>query len=611
MLKCVKRAVAAVLAAVMLLALAPVTSGATFEGEDKIIVVLDPGHGGYDPGASGNGVTEKSWALDVAREIKAILEENGSFIVYMTRNSDTYVSIGQRGVIANNYNADLLFSIHFDASENGSWRGASFITSVFDEYAALDLGNTVLKSLSSNIGLSNRGFIRRKDNAGYYWNAEKQWDCQDPSLGVLSDYYGIPTWGAKFGYKGVIVEHGFVSSKADTDLLKAAGVKGIAQADAQAIIDYYTNHTHTYGAATVDYPSNCCFVGKESEKCTTCGHRKNITELAADPDNHYWINESSKKATCGVDGYIYHECRIALNLNQKGVDCELHTENKVIKAEPHNYELVDSKEVTHAEDGYSKYKCSKCGDTYTDTVKCEGHTWYVTEEVKPTCTEGGKTVSACRGCDEIKTEEKKALGHNMEYTVTKEPTCTEDGERTGKCTTCGNAETETVEATGHSLEETVLTQPSCTEKGKGEKNCTACDYTEAFEIDALGHSEGEDGTCVACGEVVETTPPETEPTVESIADTNASLQVQAIKDAEAAAMKNDGDDKKNEPLAIVLVAVAAGLAVLFIVVRLVLANKAKNADGEDDDAETDSETDTETDAEESPAEEEKAEAEVQ
>ncbi len=601
MLKCVKIAIAAALAVVMLLPLAPIPSGAAATGDDKIIVVLDPGHGGYDPGASGNGVVEDTWSLSVAREIKAILEENGNFIVYMTRNSDTYVSIGQRGVIANNYNADLLFSIHFDASESSSWRGASFITSVFDEHAATTLGNMVLKSLSSNVGLSNRGLIRRKDNAGYYWNAEKQWDCQDPSLGVLSDYYGIPTWGAKFGYKGVIVEHGFVSSKADTDLLKAAGYNGIAQADAQAIIDYYTNHTHTYGAATVDFPSNCSFVGKKSEKCTVCGHRKNVTELAPDPENHYWINENSKKATCGEDGYVYHECRITLNLNQKGVEVANHKENKVIKAEPHNYELVDSKEVTHAEDGYSKYKCTKCGDTYTDTVKCEGHSWYVTEEVKPTCTKAGKTVRACRGCDEIKTEEQKALGHNMKYTVTREPTCTEAGERTGKCSTCGETETEIIKATGHSLEEKILTEPSCEEKGAGEKACTSCDYKEEFEIDALGHDKGEDGVCKTCGTVLETTPPETDPPAESTPDVNEPLQVQPVKDAETAALKKDEDNKKSEPLAIVLIAVAAGLAVLFIVVRIVLASKAKKGDDADD---------GQPDAEEEAPAEEKEETEV-
>ena len=71
MIKCVKKLTAALLLAVMVLSLVPVTASAeqVFEGEDKIVVVIDPGHGGYDPGASRNGVTEETWTLAVAKEL--------------------------------------------------------------------------------------------------------------------------------------------------------------------------------------------------------------------------------------------------------------------------------------------------------------------------------------------------------------------------------------------------------------------------------------------------------------------------------------------------------------------------------------------------------------
>lgn len=630
MIKCVKRICTFLLVLIMAISLVPVTASAaqTFEGEDKIVIVLDPGHGGYDPGASGNGVTEKTWSLAVAREIKAILEENGNFIVYMTRNSDTFLSIAQRGIIANDYNADILFSIHFDASENSSRRGASFITSVFDKHAATSLGNKVLSELSSQVGLKSRGLLRRKDNAGYYWNAEKQWDCQDPYLGVLSDYYGIPTWGAKFGYKGVIVEHGFVSSKADADLIKKATAKGIAAADAKAIIDYYTNHTHTYQSSpTVDYPSNCTFVGKQSVKCTTCGHRKNITNLQADPDNHYWINEVRKNATCGSDGYIYHECRIALNLIEKNVPgYKEHKETVNLKAEAHEYEVTDSKKVTHATDGYTKYRCKKCGHTYTETEKCEGHTWYVTEDVKPTCTEAGKIVRACRGCTETKTEtvkalghdfkytvekeptctetgtktgtctrcdvketeEIKALGHNMKYTVEKEPTCTEDGTEKGACTRCKETEKKTIEALGHTMEETVVKEPTCEEAGVIENRCTVCEYSEETETEPLGHTKGEDGTCDICGKVLETAPPVTDST-----GTPAYQTVPVSSVGDDNGTEDGGNDKNGSRLlAIILIAGASLLAILFVVIRVIVAKKAadnrdeETAYGETDEEET-------------------------
>lgn len=638
MINCVKRLVSAALLLIMLVSLVPVTATAAqvFEGEDKVIVVIDPGHGGHDPGASKNGVTEEIWTLAVAKELKKILEENGNFIVHMTRTSDTYLTVSERGIIANEKNADLLFSIHFDSNGSAGVSGTTFITSIFDKYAAVGLGEKVLTELKNQVGLPKRKILRREDDAGYYWNAEKQWDCQDPSLGTLSDYYGIPTWGAKFGYKGVIVEHGFVSSKSDTDLIKKAGAKAIAAADAKAIIDYYTKHTHTYQSApTMDYPSNCTFVGKQSVKCTTCGHRKNITNLEAAPDNHYWINEERQNATCGNDGYIYHECRITLNLIEKKVPgYKEHKETINLEAEEHEYEIVDSKKVTHAVDGYNKHECKKCGHTYTETIKCEGHTWFVSKDVKPTCTKAGKIVRACRGCDETKTETVKALGHSVKFSIEKEPTCTAVGIKAGICSRCDAKETEEIKALGHDMKYTVETEPTCTEEGleKGactrcketeekplealghnmveakrveptceesgyvESKCDRCDHAESTAIDTTGHLKGDDGVCTACGKVLETMPPET--------DAPAPQVVPADPISVENGSVDQGENKKgNELLAIILIAGAALLAVVFIVVRLIVAKKTTN---NEDEAEADEEEEEET----TPAEEVPEETEV-
>lgn len=87
-------------------------------------VVLDPGHGGKDPGCIGkSGLTEKEITLDVARRLKKLLEENLNLQVIMTRNRDVFIPLDERTAIANREKADLFISIHVNAAEDPSLSG--------------------------------------------------------------------------------------------------------------------------------------------------------------------------------------------------------------------------------------------------------------------------------------------------------------------------------------------------------------------------------------------------------------------------------------------------------------------------------------------------------
>ncbi len=87
-------------------------------------VVIDAGHGGHDPGASGsNGIVEKNVVLDVAKRIKKILESKGNYEVYLTRDKDKFLSLEERTVVANEKNADLFISVHANAHNNRSISG--------------------------------------------------------------------------------------------------------------------------------------------------------------------------------------------------------------------------------------------------------------------------------------------------------------------------------------------------------------------------------------------------------------------------------------------------------------------------------------------------------
>lgn len=79
------------------------------------IVVLDPGHGGVDPGAHWHGLYEKNLALDVARRVDTMLRDRGITTV-MTRRTDRTVSLDERAAMANRFRDPLLVSIHFNAS---------------------------------------------------------------------------------------------------------------------------------------------------------------------------------------------------------------------------------------------------------------------------------------------------------------------------------------------------------------------------------------------------------------------------------------------------------------------------------------------------------------
>jgi N-acetylmuramoyl-L-alanine amidase len=86
-------------------------------------IVIDPGHGGHDPGAKGDGLTEAELVLDVALRLEQMLLKVQGVEVVLTRRTDDFVGLQERTAIANRENADLFLSIHANASENGQARG--------------------------------------------------------------------------------------------------------------------------------------------------------------------------------------------------------------------------------------------------------------------------------------------------------------------------------------------------------------------------------------------------------------------------------------------------------------------------------------------------------
>ncbi|MEM7739281.1 MAG: N-acetylmuramoyl-L-alanine amidase [Pseudomonadota bacterium] len=103
-------------------------SSPTDEPRSKPIIVLDPGHGGYEPGAVGVARTkEKDITLAYSKDLKLVLERRG-YDVRLTRSDDSYVEHANRIQLARTEGADLFMSIHADSHEDHSLRGASVYT---------------------------------------------------------------------------------------------------------------------------------------------------------------------------------------------------------------------------------------------------------------------------------------------------------------------------------------------------------------------------------------------------------------------------------------------------------------------------------------------------
>lgn len=101
---------------------------ATTEGDGPLLVMLDPGHGGLDPGAQYDGLREKTLTLTFAEEFKQVLLRDGRFRVALTRTDDRFVPLESRITLARAAGADIFISLHADAVAEGEATGTTLYT---------------------------------------------------------------------------------------------------------------------------------------------------------------------------------------------------------------------------------------------------------------------------------------------------------------------------------------------------------------------------------------------------------------------------------------------------------------------------------------------------
>lgn len=200
-----------------------------------VVLMLDPGHGGGYSGASYNGRVEKEMTLKVASYVKEYLEDNYQGItIYMTRDTDTALDgdvakdLEARAQAAQDVNADLLVSFHFNATDSHDQTGAMVIVSHRDNVATqcTELGNSILTELAK-LGLENDGLLKKNSN-----------DMMDEN-GKPLDYYAINRHCANRDIPGIIVEHCYMDNASDEKYISSDdALNELAKADAVGIANY-------------------------------------------------------------------------------------------------------------------------------------------------------------------------------------------------------------------------------------------------------------------------------------------------------------------------------------------------------------------------------------
>lgn len=168
--------------------LLPVVTQAPPSSDDTFIVMLDPGHGGVDPGALRGGFSEADLILSFARELRDVMRRTGRIEVVMTRDADIFVPLPTRVTLARAAGADLFISLHADAIAEGRAQGATVYT-LSDE--ATDAATAALAEQHDRADL-----LQGIDLAG----------TDDEVVGVLMDLARIETAPRSRAFADILVQ---------------------------------------------------------------------------------------------------------------------------------------------------------------------------------------------------------------------------------------------------------------------------------------------------------------------------------------------------------------------------------------------------------------------
>ncbi|MCW5749660.1 MAG: N-acetylmuramoyl-L-alanine amidase [Alphaproteobacteria bacterium] len=234
-------------------------------GDGRKIIMLDPGHGGVDPGAIGvSGIYEKQITLMFAQELRRKLQATGRYRVLMTREGDEFVELRRRVDLAREAQADLFVSIHADSIENRQVRGGTVYTlsqtasdreaeqlaakeNKVDIIAGIDLGRESDQVTSILIDLAQRETMNHSATFAQILVREMEQRVHMHKNGHR--FAGFRVLKAP-DVPSVLVELGYLSSRADEQMLRSpAGRARLADALLRAVDRYFEGGRNCAAAA--------------------------------------------------------------------------------------------------------------------------------------------------------------------------------------------------------------------------------------------------------------------------------------------------------------------------------------------------------------------------
>lgn len=239
------------------------------------VVVLDAGHGGKDPGNTGNGFIEKDIALNIVLESGKILEKNKNIQVVYTRKTDVFVGLNDRANIANRADADLFVSVHCNGAANKQAYGTEtfvlglhkseenfevakkenqviFLEENYEEiYSGFDpnspeslIGLVILQEEYLQQSIEVASYIQ--DNFTHKFNRRNR-SVKQAGFWVL----------LKTSMPSVLIEVGFLTNWNEGKYLNSArGQSDMAKAIAEAILKYYQSEASYSGGESPIYIEN-------------------------------------------------------------------------------------------------------------------------------------------------------------------------------------------------------------------------------------------------------------------------------------------------------------------------------------------------------------------
>jgi len=236
----------------------PAAPGGAPAAEGMRVIVIDPGHGGSDPGALGpSGLQEKELTLDIARRVAALLQEDTGVRVLLTRSTDRFMALRERTTLANRERADLFVSIHANSAPAAAATGAEtyFLSSEATDNAARQAAaaeNRVI-ALEANTKGASRDLLR-----SILWDlAQSDFQQESSRLAegvqnTLDRALRLPSRGVKqapfyvlggAAMPAILVEVGFMTNPAEEQRLRDDGYRDrIARAIAAGLGGYKRNY---------------------------------------------------------------------------------------------------------------------------------------------------------------------------------------------------------------------------------------------------------------------------------------------------------------------------------------------------------------------------------